>query len=435
MRTDPALGLTLSNRYRLDRLIGSGGMALVYRATDLALGRAVAVKLFNFAADGVSASPRHGDEVAVLARLNHFALVTLYDAGTAVIDGRSRSFIVTEFVEGTDLRSRLQKGRMRPGDVALLGADLCEALHYMAAQGIIHRDIKPANVLLAPSDFPGRVARAKLADFGIARLFDAAHRTETGTVVGTAGYLSPEQASGLSVGPATDVYSLGLVLLESLTGQHSYPGTAVESALARLRRQPEVPAWLGDGWRDLLNGMTAREPEKRLRPAEAAVRLLALAPATDAEAGTAETRLVGSLPSDPAATPWPSIDTLTIDTVTVVMPEVTAPLEPASQRPLAERTEMMRAEKVRAEAVRAEKVPAGGGLDGQPVPTAESAPAPAKRRRWPLVLGGIALALITATAMLFVFPGPEPVTAPPAYPAVGGQLGEHLQQLQESVDP
>jgi len=196
------LGLTLANRYRVDRLIGTGGMSVVYQAEDVALGRTVAVKLFRVdSAEGTNPNRQSG-EVSMLAHLNHFALVTLYDAGTELIDGLSRPFIVTEFVDGSDLRSRIRQGPIDPGDVARLGADLCAALHYVHSKGIIHRDIKPANVLLAPSDFPGRGAHAKLADFGIARLFDAAHQTMPGAVIGTAGYLSPEQARGQPVGPA-----------------------------------------------------------------------------------------------------------------------------------------------------------------------------------------------------------------------------------------
>ena len=387
------LGLTLANRYRLDRLLGSGGMAVVYEAFDLAIGRTVAVKLFSIDPAGGTGSTRHADEVAVLAQLNHSALVTLYDAGTAVIEGIRRSFIVTEFVAGTDLRTRLLVGPMEPAEVAKVGADLCEALHCIGAQGIIHRDIKPANVLLAPSDFPGRAARAKLADFGIARLFNAAHRTETGTVIGTAGYLSPEQASGLPVGPAADVYSLGLVLLECLTGEHSYPGTAVESALARLQRQPRIPDWLGAEWREVLTGMTAREAADRLRPAEAAVLLLALvssAPRTRADADR------------PAGT---------------------------SSRPAEAPTVLMAAV-----APTARVIPA-------PDPTVSTAPAPAApatpiaARRWPLVLSGILVVVLTVFAVLFVVPAAEPAPEPPAYPAVDGQLGEHLKQLQDSVDP
>jgi hypothetical protein len=407
-RTDPVLGLTLVNRYRLDRLLGSGGMAVVYEAFDLGLGRTVAVKLFSFDPAGGTGSTRHGDEVAVLAQLNHYALVTLYDAGTAVIDGIRRSFIVTEFVAGTDLRTRLMDGPIEPAEVATLGADLCEALHCIGSQGIIHRDIKPANVLLAPSDFPGRTARAKLADFGIARLFNAAHRTETGTVIGTAGYLSPEQASGLPVGPAADVYSLGLVLLECLTGEHSYPGTAVESALARLQRQPRIPDWLGAEWREVLTGMTAREATDRLRPAEAATMLLALT------ASVGGARADAAPPARPGSRP--------ADAPTVLMAEV-APANRVIPAPEPAATTVLSAPVL--------TVPAAATPAARAIP----APTPAPPRRWPLVLSGIVVAIVTVFAVLFVVPAAEPAPEPPAYPAVDGQLGEHLKQLQQSVDP
>jgi eukaryotic-like serine/threonine-protein kinase len=277
------IGVSLAGRFRVDRLIGTGGMAAVYAATDLALGRTVAVKLFRLdTGDGTGAgdasSPqRRSGEVSLLAGLNHFALVTLFDAGTTVIDGVHRPFIVMEFVDGTDLRSRIAAGLIPGPEVAAMGADLAEALHYVHGQGIIHRDIKPANVLLTPSGFPGRPVRAKLADFGIARLVDATRLTATGSVLGTAGYLSPEQALGASIGPPSDVYSLGLVLLECLTGERAFPGTAVESAMARLQRDPLVPAGLGPEWAAVLTGMTAREPTERLSPADAAVRLRRLA--------------------------------------------------------------------------------------------------------------------------------------------------------------
>ncbi|WP_130177366.1 serine/threonine-protein kinase [Cryobacterium sp. SO1] len=416
-------------------------MAVVYRASDLALGRTVAVKLMHFDAAGGSGAARHSDEVAVLAHLNHFALVTLFDAGLEAIDGVPRSFIVTEFVNGTDLRTHLLAGPMDPGEVARLGADLCEALHCMGSLGITHRDIKPANVLLAPSDFPGRVTRAKLADFGIARLFNAAHRTETGAVVGTAGYLSPEQASGLPLGPATDVYSLGLVLLECLTGEHSYPGTAVESALARLRRQPEIPDRLGPDWGTLLTGMTARKPEDRLRPAEAAGRLLALAspadrkPAADpGQEGPGHDELV------PQETEYQ--ETVQLSTVQDdLLPDLTvtqafevpttlhregAPVEPTAHQTAVHQTAL--------HPTSVHSAPTGGTAARPEVKLPRETRAANLSRRWPLVLSGLLVAVLTAGAVLFVVPGAEP-PPPPAYPAVGGQLGEHLTQLQESVDP
>jgi serine/threonine protein kinase len=154
-------------------------MATVYEALDEALGRTVAVKLFRMDTADDAGPQRQSGEVMVLASLNHFALVTLFDAGSAHIHGSTRSFIVMEYIDGRDLRSRISDGPVAPAEVARMGADLAEALHYVQAKGIIHRDIKPANVLLARSDFPGRVSHAKLADFGIARLFDATHLTRT----------------------------------------------------------------------------------------------------------------------------------------------------------------------------------------------------------------------------------------------------------------
>src|SRR5690606_25681043 len=127
----------------------------------------------------------------------------------------------------------------------------------------IHRDIKPANILLPDADAARPGQHAKLADFGIARIVDGARLTATGKVLGTATYFSPEQALGEPLTPASDVYSLGLVLLESLTGERAFAGTAVESMTARLARDPEVPAELGDSWAGLLRGMTQRMPEAR----------------------------------------------------------------------------------------------------------------------------------------------------------------------------
>lgn len=271
--TTGPVGALLADRFRIERLIGRGGMAAVYEATDVTLGRTVAVKLFQVDASDAAEPERRSGEIAVLASLNHFALVTLFDAGTAEIDGAPRTFLVMEFVDGRDLRSRIAEGPLGPAEVAEIGADLAEALNYVHSRDIIHLDIKPANVLLAPSEFPGRTGYAKLADFGIARLLDGTGGTATGALLGTASYMSPEQALGAALGPPSDVYSLGLVLLEALTGERAYPGTAIETVTARLQRQPEIPAELGAEWCAVLSAMTRREPEARLSAEEAAVAL------------------------------------------------------------------------------------------------------------------------------------------------------------------
>ena len=242
----------IGGRYRLDALIGRGGSAEVWRAEDEALGRHVALKLVT--ASGGEDAGRVGDEARLLARLSHPGLVPVYDAGT---DETGRPWVVMELVDGGTLADEIGRGPVDPVRVAAVGRVLAEALAYVHAQGLVHRDVKPANVLL------GSDGRVRLTDFGIARLVDAAKVTATGLTVGTASYLSPEQVTGSGVGPKSDVYSLGLVLLEALTGEREYPGSAVEVALARLHRQPEVPDWLPAGWPGLLRAMTSRDDAPR----------------------------------------------------------------------------------------------------------------------------------------------------------------------------
>ena len=160
---------------------------------------------------------------------------------------------------------------------AQIGADVASALAHVHERGIVHRDIKPANVLIPQTGGSRRVVHAKLADFGIARIVDSTRLTGVGSVIGTAGYLSPEQALGRDVGTASDVYSLGLVLLECLTGVREFPGSAVESAAARISRDPLVPEELGPEWSALLIGMTRRDPSERIGIDQAASMLAGLA--------------------------------------------------------------------------------------------------------------------------------------------------------------
>ncbi|GAB3556737.1 hypothetical protein GCM10027405_00300 [Arthrobacter alkaliphilus] len=253
----------IAGRYRLGTLIGRGATASVYRAQDERLGRDVALKLFAPLLGRPDELARHENEMRLLATFDHPSLVTLFDAGTDHRDPENaRTFLTMELIDGPDLYARLRDRPLTPQEVAHIGAELASALEYVHGRGIIHRDIKPANILLpgVPLGFP---IRAKLTDFGIARIIEETRLTATGTMVGTAAYLSPEQATGSAVGPASDIYSLGLVLLECLTGKLEYPGTSMESAAARLHRPPRVPAALGPRWVDLLAAMTATEPSAR----------------------------------------------------------------------------------------------------------------------------------------------------------------------------
>lgn len=271
---EPLVGDTLADRYRLIAQVGQGGMARVFRADDTALGRTVAVKVLRPGVEGVAGAPeRARSEVTLLASLNHPSLVTLFDAHLT----GSPEYLVMEFVDGPTLSGRIAEGPLPPAEVAALAAELGEALHVVHASGVVHRDMKPSNVLLAPPHLPGGRPRAKLADFGIALLLDSARLTTPGTIIGTAAYLAPEQVQGGDPAPPADVYALGLVLLEALTGERAYPHTdGVGAALARLTTPPTIPDALGPAWTSLLSRMTATRPEERptaLAVVEAAERL------------------------------------------------------------------------------------------------------------------------------------------------------------------
>jgi len=265
-------------RYRVTGTLGHGGMASVYRAVDEQLGREVAVKVFRIGAVDNGERARAEAEIHTLAALRSPSLVTLYDAALDDVDGDS--YLVMELVPGSDLDTRLREGPLDTTTTARVGAQVAEGLAAVHAQGIVHRDVKPANVLLESDG-----EHVKLADFGIALLRDAARVTGTGTVIGTAAYISPEQVLGREVTGQADVYALGLVLLQCLTGERPFPGSAVESATARLTRGPEIDQHLPTAWRTLLHVMTAQDPGERPTAAEAARRLRALerdgtAPAT-----------------------------------------------------------------------------------------------------------------------------------------------------------
>src|SRR5688572_5471821 len=202
-------------------------MADVYEATDHQLQRQVAVKVFRAAA--TSDRARFDAEVVVLAALNHPGLVQVYDAG----DQDGDAFVVLELVEGPTLATRLREvGPLPAVDVADLGAQVADALAYVHERGVVHRDVTPSNVLCGPD------GRPRLADFGIARLVDTTRVTAAATAIGTAAYMAPEQVQGHDVTPAADVYALGLVLLELLTGRRAFEGTGHEVAVARLARPP-----------------------------------------------------------------------------------------------------------------------------------------------------------------------------------------------------
>jgi serine/threonine protein kinase len=253
----------VGDRYQLGELIGRGGMAEVRRATDPVLGRQVAVKLLRDPADENHRS-RFLAEATILGGLNHPNVVTLLDAGLA----DDVPYLVMDLIDGPTLADAHRDGAIPPDRVAQIGIELAQALAAAHEVGIVHRDVKPSNVLI------GRDRRAYLSDFGIARLVGAMdHHTRTGETIGSPAYLAPEQVSGGPATPAIDIYSLGLVLLECLTGQRAYTGTPVEAALARLRTAPIIPVSLGPTWCALLESMTRLDPTQRPTASHVVARL------------------------------------------------------------------------------------------------------------------------------------------------------------------
>jgi eukaryotic-like serine/threonine-protein kinase len=237
----PDDGPLLGERYEVGEVIGHGGMAEVHRGRDIRLGRDVAIKLLR---SDLSRDPafegRFRREAQSAASLNSPSIVAVYDTGEGVVNGTTTPYIVMEYVDGKTLRDVLAaEGRLLPQRALEITAAVCTALEQAHAAGIVHRDIKPANVMLTAT------GDIKVMDFGIARALTASSSTmtQTAAVVGTAHYLSPEQARGEHVDARSDVYSTGCLLYELLTGAPPFTGeTAVAVAYQHVREDPTPPS-------------------------------------------------------------------------------------------------------------------------------------------------------------------------------------------------
>ena len=257
-------------RYRIDSVLGRGAMGVVYAAVDTRLGRRVAIKTVQrgFLADESTASEfaaRFEREAQAAARLSHPNIVTIFDFGEQ--DGES--YIVMEFIPGRELAKVIDSGeRLTLQQTVTLISELLDALGAAHAQGIVHRDVKPANVML---DATGHV---KLADFGVARLVDNQQdRTMPGTLVGTPNYMSPEQILGQAVGSRTDLFAVGVLLYQLLTGQKPFQGrSAFDTQKAIVQSEPPPPSSLQPGVPSAFDALVlqalAKRPEDR--PADAA---------------------------------------------------------------------------------------------------------------------------------------------------------------------
>ena len=252
---DELRGRALAGRYRLDEPLAQGGMAQVWRGTDLVLGRRVAIKMLHrhLATDPAFAE-RFRREAQAAARLNHSHIVGIFDSVTEGIF----SALILEYVDGITLRARLDEGPLDAHTTIGIGVQIALALHEAHTAGIVHRDIKPANVLLCRPDTTEEAAspvpRIRVTDFGIAKALDnsfgqaltpgvsAMDLTHDGSLVGTAKYLAPEQIQGGVIDARTDVYALGVVLYEAVTGRVPWQGDSdLATAVARLTRDPTPP--------------------------------------------------------------------------------------------------------------------------------------------------------------------------------------------------
>ena len=230
---------TLSGRYETGERLGSGGMSNVYKATDRILERTVAVKILaEHLSDDERFVARFRREALAVAKLIHPNIVQVYDTGV----DEGRHYIVMEYVAGRSGAQILQRhGPVKPATAADIGIQACAGLDYAHRRGIIHRDVKPGNLMVTGGPVGGGEMTVKLTDFGIARAIEQTRITQVGSVVGTAAYLSPEQVRGEEATPATDVYALGVVLYQFLTGRLPYEGSSLAELAVRQQNEKPLP--------------------------------------------------------------------------------------------------------------------------------------------------------------------------------------------------
>ncbi|TDK26849.1 serine/threonine protein kinase [Arthrobacter crusticola] len=471
-------------RYALGRRVGAGGMAEVYLGRDTRLERDVAIKVFRpGTADGIE---RGSVEARLLAGLDHPGLVRVLDMDTEHASGDG-AYLVMEYIPGPDLGVVLRTGPLTPDGARHAGLDLSRALHHIHQRGVIHRDIKPSNILTRDAEPGSGVFTYLLTDFGIARFFDGSGMTATGQVIGSAAYFSPEQARGEKVGTPTDIYSLGLVLIECLTGERAFPGTGVESALARLHRSPSIPACAGAAMGELLAAMTLDDPGARPDARAVATALAELdggAPGAAVHAAPAPLEPTqamraadgpapgpGAAPGAAAGSPVARVDVPTAAVPVAAAPTVALPAAPVAAAPLtatptaaAPLASAPAAVASAAAAAPARTIPVGaapaappaGGGPGRGPDTAEfpgpvgaspvvdpDRPTPSggdrgtRRRRVPgwLIVGTLVLAALAVVAAVLLNRPAGSGVDPEPLPSVPGTTGERLEELYESVNP
>jgi serine/threonine protein kinase len=253
-------GGLLSDRYEIRDRLGSGGMSTVYQAVDRILERTVAVKILaEHLSDDERFVARFRREALAVAKLIHPNIVQVYDTGV----DRGRHYIVMEYIEGRSGAQLLQRhGTLGSATTLEIGVQACAGLDFAHRRGIVHRDVKPGNLLVVGGPDGGGEMSVKLADFGIARAAEQTRITQVGSVVGTAAYLAPEQARGEEATPSSDVYSLGVVLYQFLTGRLPYEGSSLaELAVRQQNERPLAPHTYNDEVPETLSGAVLRALE------------------------------------------------------------------------------------------------------------------------------------------------------------------------------
>ncbi|RKR75811.1 protein kinase domain-containing protein [Frondihabitans australicus] len=292
----PYSGLTFGGRYELSSRVAIGGMGEVWQATDLVIGRTVAIKILK---DEYLGDPgfleRFRAEARHAALVNHEGIANVFDYG----EEEGSAYLVMELVPGEALSTILERDRVLPTDKVLdIVAQTASALQAAHAAGLVHRDIKPGNLLITPD------GRVKITDFGIARIADQVPLTATGQVMGTVQYLSPEQASGHPASPSTDIYSLGIVAYEALAGRRPFTGESqVAIAMAQINETPpDLPTTIPEPVRRLVLSCIAKKPAERPASAAALAQAARALRRGDVVAATAAVPFIGAAAAADTAT-------------------------------------------------------------------------------------------------------------------------------------
>jgi serine/threonine-protein kinase len=295
---DTTQSLVLGNRYELGATIGRGGMGTVYDATDRRLDRPVAVKILRpDLAEQLKARRRFETEARAAARLVHPHVVTVFDSG----EDDGVPFLVMERLPGRTLADELSAGAVPVDRARTLGLEMLAAVAAAHEAGIVHRDIKPGNVLLT-SD-----GHAKVSDFGIAKTVDDSDQTQTADLVATVGYLAPERLGGAAASPASDLYSVGVVLYEALTGARVFTGDSPVAVMRAVERgeiaslsevRPTVPRELAA----VVERAMTRDPDRRFGSARQMAAALEHDGSLEATAPTDRSAMTDTVPIQPAAT-------------------------------------------------------------------------------------------------------------------------------------